>query len=61
MSTSVDPIDIAHMLQFVSEKDIKPWITKFKMSEVNEAIPAIKAGKAHYRYVLVNEGNGGKL
>jgi alcohol dehydrogenase (NADP+) len=49
------------MLQFAADKQIKPWIVKYPMDKVNEAVPAMVANKARYRIVLVNEEHGGKL
>ena len=49
------------MLKFAAENDVKPWIKKFPMDKVNEAVPAMVANKARYRFVLVNEDHGGKL
>lgn len=31
------------------------------MKDINKALPAAKAGKPKFRYVLVNEENGAKL
>lgn len=43
------------MLQFAVDKKIKPWIEKRPMKEANQAILDLQAGKARYRYVLVND------
>ncbi|KAK8847355.1 hypothetical protein IAR55_005212 [Kwoniella newhampshirensis] len=55
------PDRIKEMLDLIAEKNLHPWISKWPLSKVNEAVPAMVAGKARYRYVLVNEENGGKL
>jgi D-arabinose 1-dehydrogenase-like Zn-dependent alcohol dehydrogenase len=55
------PSDLAEMLQFAGDKGIKPWIQKYPMDKVNQAVVDMHAGKARYRYVLVNEHNGAKL
>ncbi|WWD21445.1 hypothetical protein CI109_105930 [Kwoniella shandongensis] len=55
------PDTIREMLDLVAEKNIQPWISKYPLSKVNEAVPAMVAGKARYRFVLVNEENGGKM
>lgn len=55
------PETINEMLQLAKEKNISGWIKKFDMNEVNKAVPSMHAGEARYRYVLVNQENGGKL
>lgn len=42
------------MLEFASKHNIKPWITKYPMSQCNEAIKAFREGKPRYRFVLEN-------
>lgn len=49
------------MLALAATQDIHPWIIKRSMKEANQAVLDMHAGKARYRYVLVNEENGGKL
>lgn len=49
------------MLELAAKQEIHPWIIKRPMKEVNAAVGDMHAGKARYRYVLVNEENGGKL
>lgn len=49
------------MLQLAVDHKVQPWIKKRKMDDVNEAVPDMVAGKARYRFVLVNEKNGGKM
>ncbi|KAJ9100502.1 hypothetical protein QFC21_003541 [Naganishia friedmannii] len=55
------PEQINDMLELAAKQKIHPWIIKRPMKEVNQAVPDMHAGKARYRYVLVNEENGGKL
>lgn len=55
------PSQIKEMLELAATQSIHPWIIKRPMNEVNQAVPDMHAGKARYRYVLVNEHNGGKL
>jgi alcohol/geraniol dehydrogenase (NADP+) len=40
------------MLEFSAQHGIEPEVQHFPMSEVNEAIAYVEAGKAHYRVVL---------
>ncbi|GAA5903596.1 hypothetical protein JCM6882_002996 [Rhodosporidiobolus microsporus] len=56
------PATIEEMLAFAAEKGVKPWVQKRSLTnEANEAVVEMHAGKAKYRYVLVNEENGGKM
>lgn len=55
------PETINEMLQLAKSKSIQGWIKKFDMNDVNKAVPSMHAGEARYRYVLVNQQNGGKL
>ncbi|KAF7557582.1 hypothetical protein G7Z17_g627 [Cylindrodendrum hubeiense] len=48
------PTEIRQMLQFAADYKIKPWIQEWPMTEANEAILDLQAGKPRYRYVLVN-------
>jgi len=43
------------MLDLAAEKGIEPWVELMPMSKVGEAVEAMKAGKAKYRYVLVQD------
>ena len=52
------PAEIRKMLQLAADKKIKPWVQQRPMSDANNAILDLKAGKARYRYVLVNENYG---
>ncbi|PYI19669.1 putative alcohol dehydrogenase [Aspergillus violaceofuscus CBS 115571] len=49
------PDEIREMFQLVLDKGVKPWIEEVPMKNANEAIVNMHAGKARYRYVLVNE------
>lgn len=49
------PREIREMLDLVAKKRIQPWIQEWSMKEANKAIQDMDAGKARYRYVLVNE------
>lgn len=46
------PATIAKMLDFCARHDIAPVTENFKMSEANEAMEHLEAGKARYRIVL---------
>ena len=52
---------ISEMLDLAVKHKIEPFIQKRKMDDVNEVIPLMNKGDVRYRYVLVNEENGGKL
>lgn len=49
------PATIAMMLDFCNRHSISPVIEEFQLSEVNDAIEHLKAGKARYRIVLKND------
>lgn len=51
------PHEIEEMLELTAKKGVKPWIQKRPMKEANEAVTDMDAGKARYRYVLVNEAH----
>lgn len=51
------PEEIREMLALTAEVGVKPWVQTRGMGEANEAVKDMGAGKARYRYVLVNEGN----
>ncbi|KAJ9622075.1 hypothetical protein H2203_006956 [Taxawa tesnikishii (nom. ined.)] len=50
------PWEIEEMLKLAADKRVKPWIQKVPMKDANKAIVDMEAGKARYRYTLVNEG-----
>lgn len=47
---------IARMLKLAADKKPKFFIEKRKMSDANQAIVDMAAGKPRFRYCLVNEG-----
>lgn len=49
------PEDIRMMLRVAAEKGVFPWIQKRGMGDVNVALADMHAGKARYRYVLLND------
>ncbi len=49
------PATIATMLDFCARHGIEPIVERFKMSEVNDAMERLEAGKARYRLVLQND------
>ncbi|KAJ5306235.1 hypothetical protein PENANT_c077G08093 [Penicillium antarcticum] len=49
------PGEIREMLKLAAEKKIQPWIEERSMSDANQAIVDMEAGRPRYRYVLVNE------
>ncbi|GAA5872442.1 hypothetical protein JCM3774_004522 [Rhodotorula dairenensis] len=52
---------INEMLELASKQNIKPWVTKRPLEDANQAVVDMHNSKARYRYVLVNQKNGGKL
>src|ERR1700722_7931271 len=53
-SPSGSPTAIDHMLEFSARHSIAPITETFPMSQVNEALEHLRAGKARYRIVLTN-------
>ena len=51
-SPTGSPSVMAMMLEFAARHQIKPKVEHFPMSEVNEALAHLAAGKARYRIVL---------
>jgi D-arabinose 1-dehydrogenase-like Zn-dependent alcohol dehydrogenase len=49
------PSEIREMLQLAAEKGVHPWIQQRPMTDANQAVVDMDAGKARYRYVLVND------
>ena len=49
------------MLDVYAKEKVKGWINTRPMEKTNEAVIDMDAGKARYRFVLVNEKQGGKL
>lgn len=46
------------MLQLAADKKVKPWVQGRPLADANQAIIDMAAGKARYRYVLVNQNYG---
>lgn len=55
------PKDIAETLEFAAKHKVEAWTKKYNLNDINSAVKSMHAGEARYRYVLVNEKNGGKL
>lgn len=51
------PSEIKDMLKFFAEKGVKTWNNNIPMTQANQAVVDQEAGKARYRFVLVNEQN----
>jgi len=51
-SPTGSPMGIATMLDFAARHGIAPQVEHYKMSQVNDALDHLKAGKARYRVVL---------
>lgn len=49
------PREIREMLEVAAEKNVHSWIQERPMKDANQAVLDMDAGKARYRYVLVNE------
>ena len=49
------PEEIKKMLQLFAEKGVHTWSNNVPMTDANKAVADMDAGKARYRYVLVNE------
>ena len=46
------PENIAKMLEFAAQHDIKPVIEKYSFDNINAAIDRLRSGEARYRIVL---------
>ncbi|BGP20831.1 hypothetical protein JCM10213_008134 [Rhodosporidiobolus nylandii] len=55
------PATIRGMLELAAKQNVKSWIIKRPMEDANQAVVDMHNSKARYRYVLVNQKNGGKL
>lgn len=51
------PHEIEEMLELTAKKSVKPWIQKRPLKDANNVVLDMDAGKARYRYVLVNEAH----
>ncbi|KAI1840215.1 hypothetical protein JX266_013582 [Neoarthrinium moseri] len=49
------PNDLRDMLELVAKKSLKGMVQQRSMKDANQAVQDLEAGKARYRYVLVNE------
>lgn len=49
------PQEIQELFQLAAEKHIVPWVETRSMSDANQAIIDMEAGKPRFRYVLLNE------
>ncbi|KAL8827482.1 MAG: hypothetical protein Q9191_003158 [Dirinaria sp. TL-2023a] len=56
-STIGAPHEIDEMLALTAKKNLKPWIETRPLKEANKVILDMSAGKARYRYTLVNEAH----
>ncbi|MFL6447351.1 MAG: NAD(P)-dependent alcohol dehydrogenase [Bryobacteraceae bacterium] len=54
-SPSGSPATVNMMLDFCARHKIEPITESFKMTEANEAMARLEAGKARYRIVLTND------
>ncbi len=54
-SPSGAPITVLQMLDFAARHGIAPIVEEFPMSQANEALAHLAAGKARYRVVLKND------
>ncbi|KAI8329846.1 chaperonin 10-like protein [Chlamydoabsidia padenii] len=48
------PRQVEEMLEFAAEHNVRPWLNKYKMTDIAEAIQAFRDGKPRYRIVLEN-------
>lgn len=53
-SMACSPKELEEMLEFSAKHELKPWITKYEMTNINNAIGDFKNGLARYRFVLEN-------
>ena len=54
-SPSGSPINVMRMLDFAARHGLAPITEEFPMSQANEALAHLEAGKARYRIVLKND------
>lgn len=45
----------AEMLEFASKHGIRPWIEKYSMSDINQAVQHVIDGNPRYRVVMETE------
>jgi len=51
------PVEIREMLDLAATQHIRSWVQNRSIKDANQAVLDMTAGKARYRYVLVNEKN----
>lgn len=51
------PREIEEMLELTAKKGVRPWIQELPLKDANKAVLDMGAGKARYRYVLVNQAH----
>lgn len=51
-SPTGSPLNLREMLRFAARHKIKPWVERFPLADVNEALDHLRAGKPRYRVVL---------
>lgn len=54
-SISGTPSEMRELLHLAADKQLEFWVEKRSMTEANQTMLDMEAGKARYRYVLVNE------
>jgi alcohol dehydrogenase (NADP+) len=54
------PGEIEEMLKLAADQKVKPWIQERPLKDANQVVVDLEAGKARYRYVLVNEKHAKK-
>ncbi|KAF2088358.1 zinc-binding dehydrogenase [Saccharata proteae CBS 121410] len=54
------PEEIKEMLELSAKEKTKPWIQERPLKDANNAVVDMDAGKARYRYVLINENHAGQ-
>jgi D-arabinose 1-dehydrogenase-like Zn-dependent alcohol dehydrogenase len=55
------PKEIRDMLELFAKKGVRTWNNNVPMKDANKAIVDMDAGKARYRFVLVNEAHAAHL
>jgi alcohol dehydrogenase (NADP+) len=55
------PAQIERMFQLAIDMGINTYYQKFKFNDINQAFSEFEEGKPRFRFVLVNEENGGEM
>jgi len=55
------PEEIREMLELFAKKGVRTWNNNYPLTNANQAIVDMEAGKARYRIVLVNEKHAARL